>query len=183
MEPSAYTRRPCPSATREEALVHVAAPRRQSGVPATERLAPTGPLARHRSHPAAAHIEAPLALVLVERIGGGHRVQLALPVPLTVHPRALVNLGLESSNVYAPLVSVIRSCAVLGIEFDAEVELRLLDRSQVGHLDARRLAVLRDRVRRGAVIADMGARGEDRECVNRKREWEAGQVLILHSLD
>ena len=124
----------------------------------TERLAPTGPLARHRSHPAAAQNEAPLALVLVEHIGGGRRVQLAPPVPLTVHPRALVNLGLESSNVYGPLVSVIRSCAVLGIEFDAEVELRLLDRSQVGHLDARRLAVLRYRVRLGAVIAHMGAR-------------------------
>jgi hypothetical protein len=40
MEPSAYTRRPCPSATREEALVHVAAPRRQSAVPAQSVLHP-----------------------------------------------------------------------------------------------------------------------------------------------
>jgi len=160
-EPSAYTRRPCPSATREAGVhVHARSRRTRRRAPSsecrarTERLAPTGPLARHRSHPAAAQNEAPLALILVEHIGGGRRVQLAPPVPLTVHPGALVNLGLESSYVYAPLVSVIRSCAVLGIEFDAEVELRLLDRSQVGHLDARRLAVLRDRVRLGAVIAD-----------------------------
>ena len=40
MEPSAYTRRPCPSATREEAPVHVAAPRRQSAVPAQSVLHP-----------------------------------------------------------------------------------------------------------------------------------------------
>ena len=40
MEPSAYTRRPCPSATREAALVHVAAPRRQSAVPAQSVLHP-----------------------------------------------------------------------------------------------------------------------------------------------
>ena len=40
MKPSAYTRRPCPSATREEAPVHVAAPRRQSAVPAQSVLHP-----------------------------------------------------------------------------------------------------------------------------------------------
>ena len=90
----------------EAALVHVAAPRRKSTMPAQSVLHPQA--CKHvttRTQPlyalAAAHIVAPLALVLVERIGGGRRVQLAVPVPLTMQPCALVHLGLELIRVRA----------------------------------------------------------------------------------
>jgi hypothetical protein len=55
------------------------------------------------------------------------------------------------------------------------LEQRLLDRSQVGHLDARRLAVLRGSASAPSSHTWARARqGYIRECVNRKREWEAG---------